>query len=97
IAEEGKLGDWEEDWEDPARTPMMVRLSLEFENGTYMRWPVLEVPLLIDVGGVNNAYRFFGPDDGDGQLSDDGQAMMSGQPTPGGVRAPVQGDRNARR
>lgn len=60
IDEEGKLGDWEEEWEDPSRTPMMVRLELEFERDSHLPWPLLEVPLLIDVGGVNNAYRFFG-------------------------------------
>ena len=99
IDEEGKLGDWEDEWEDPARTPMMVRLSLEFQDGTYMRWPVLEVPLLIDVGGVNNAYRFFGPsDEAEGQIiGGDGQPMLPGRPTPGGVSAPVSRGRGSER
>lgn len=99
IDEEGKLGDWEDDWEDPSRTPMMVRLSLQFQDGTYMQWPVLEVPLLIDVGGVNNAYRFFGPSDGaEGQImGGDGQVMMPGQPRPGRAMPTPQRGRSAER
>lgn len=91
IDEEGKLGDWEDDWEDPSRTPMMVRLSLEFQDGTYMRWPVLEVPLLIDVGGVNNAYRFFGP------AEDNSGLMGEGQFVPGASPATSTGNRGVRR
>lgn len=76
IDEEGKLGDWSDEWEDASRTPMMVRVELEFEKSSGFNWPVLEVPLLIDVGGVNNAYRFFGQgeDEAMGQM---GTQMMS--------------------
>lgn len=63
IEDDGQLGDWRRDWEDPSRTPMMVRLDLEFDEASGLSWPQMEVPLLIDVGGVNNAYRFFGPSD----------------------------------
>lgn len=89
INDEGRLGDWDERWEDSSRTPMMVRLTLEFERNSGLTWPVLEVPLLIDVGGVNNAYRFFGPDEeGDiGQmgtqlLGADGAPLQPGQQQP---------------
>jgi general secretion pathway protein J len=83
IDDEGKLGDWETEWEDPSRTPMMVRLSMEFSRDSGMQWPVLEVPLLIDVGGVNNAYRFFGPSE-----DDPAAGMPSGVPMPGGRMPP---------
>lgn len=76
IDERGRLGDWRQDWEDPARTPMMVRLQLQFQDGTAMRWPALEVPLLIDVGGVNNAYRFFGQTDEQDMAQQFGTQMM---------------------
>lgn len=98
INDEGKLGDWEDEWEDASRTPMMVRLELEFERNSGLTWPVLEVPLLIDVGGVNNAYRFFGPTDG----QDMGQ--MGTQLLPGGaqdprmnVQSPTNGGGDARK
>ena len=84
IDEEGKLGDWSEEWEDASRTPMMVRVALEFEPSSGFTWPLLEVPLLIDVGGVNNAYRFFGP------AEDEEIGAMEGQIAPGarGMRPP---------
>lgn len=91
IDERGRLGDWRDDWEDPSRTPMMVRLSIEFERDSGLSWPVLEVPLLIDVGGVNNAYRFFGGEDEAGlesggvmqPMAPDGQPMPRPQPPTG--------------
>lgn len=75
IDEDGKLGDWTDDWEDSSRTPMMVRVELEFEKSSGFSWPVLEVPLLIDVGGVNNAYRFFGPSE-EGDMGQMGTQLM---------------------
>lgn len=83
IDDEGKLGDWEPEWEDPSRTPMMVRLTMEFTRESGMQWPVLEVPLLIDVGGVNNAYRFFGPSDDEAAGMPPGAQMPGGRVPPG--------------
>lgn len=97
IDEEGKLGDWDDEWEDPARTPMMVRLDLEFQDGTHMHWPLLEVPLLIDVGGVNNAYRFFGSMDRITEEMSINQAMLQGGAQPGGVRPQRGGHPDAER
>lgn len=84
IDEQGRLGKWDDEWKDASRTPMMVRLSLEFERNSGLSWPVLEVPLLIDVGGVNNAYRFFGPDQ-------EGEAIQPGMP---GMPGQVGGEPN---
>lgn len=86
IDEEGKLGDWSDEWEDASRTPMMVRVELEFEKSSGFIWPVLEVPLLIDVGGVNNAYRFFGQDQ-DEAMGQMGTQLMS----PDGTNVQPQG------
>ncbi|MBX3725769.1 MAG: prepilin-type N-terminal cleavage/methylation domain-containing protein [Xanthomonadales bacterium] len=96
IDERGRLGDWRDDWEDPSRTPMMVRLSIDFDRDSGLTWPVLEVPLLIDVGGVNNAYRFFGGDDQAGmEASGIIQPMTpEGQPVP---QPPVGNNPNAER
>jgi general secretion pathway protein J len=90
IDEEGKLGDWTEEWEDPSRTPMMVRVALEFERSSGFTWPLLEVPLLIDVGGVNNAYRFFGPSE-EGDMGQMGTQLM----TPGAQGMNPQQQRNS--
>lgn len=84
IDEQGQLGDWSDKWDDSSRTPMMVRLSLEFQRDSGMKWPTLEVPLLIDVGGVNNAYRFFGPSDEQGMMDPSMTGQMPGRPMPGG-------------
>ena len=91
IDEEGQLGDWRDQWDDASRTPMMVRLSLEFEENSGMKWPMLEVPLLIDVGGVNNAYRFFGPSDEAGATDPSGLGRLPGQ------ALPIGGDRGVLR
>lgn len=93
IDERGRLGDWRSDWEDPARTPMMVRLNLEFQDGTAMRWPALEVPLLIDVGGVNNAYRFFGPTDEMEMIGQQFGTQMLGPGGRGPSEVPGDGER----
>lgn len=91
IDDEGKLGDWEDTWKDASRTPMMVRLTMEFQRESGMQWPVLEVPLLIDVGGVNNAYRFFGPSEGDPAGMPPGMQMPGGMP-PGTGQSGGEGD-----
>lgn len=98
IDDEGKLGDWTDEWEDPSRTPMMVRIDLEFERNSGLAWPVLDIPLLIDVGGVNNAYRFFGPTDETGELGQMGTQLMGpgGRLLRPGMQQPVEavdGDR----
>lgn len=89
IDDQGRLGDWDDDWEDPSRTPMMVRLSLEFERNSGLSWPLLEVPLLIDVGGVNNAYRFFGPDD-EAEMEQLGQMGTQLMDPGGAVQPPMR-------
>lgn len=94
IDDQGRLSDWDDDWEDASRTPMMVRVSLEFERSSGLSWPTLEVPLLIDVGGVNNAYRFFGEENQNDmeQLGQMGTQLLD--PSGGGRSpAPVNDDK----
>jgi general secretion pathway protein J len=95
IDDQGQLSDWQDDWEDPSRTPMMVRVTLEFERNSGLTWPTLDVPLLIDVGGVNNAYRFFGQEDEAGmdQLGQMGTQLMDPS---GGSQAPVPSNNEKR-
>lgn len=46
LDEEGMLGEWLSSWEDRARLPLMVRLSVEWPERARMSWPPLEVPLM---------------------------------------------------
>ncbi len=46
LDEQGELGEWESDWEDPQRLPLMVRLVVEYDRDSQKRWPDLEIPLL---------------------------------------------------
>ena len=48
--ETGELGEWESDWEDPQRLPLLVRLNVEFDEDTRQHWPDLEIPLLVATG-----------------------------------------------
>jgi general secretion pathway protein J len=46
LDEQGELGEWSANWEDPQRLPLVVRLTLEFDEESRQRWPDLEIPLL---------------------------------------------------
>lgn len=48
--ETGKLGEWESDWDDPQRLPLLVRLDVEFDDDSKQHWPTLEIPLLVATG-----------------------------------------------
>ena len=45
--ETGELGEWDSDWDDPQRLPLLVRLDVEFEEESRQHWPDLEIPLLV--------------------------------------------------
>ena len=45
--ETGELGEWESDWDDPQRLPLLVRLAVEFDEDSRQHWPDLEIPLLV--------------------------------------------------
>jgi general secretion pathway protein J len=45
--ETGELGEWESDWEDAQRLPLLVRLNIEFDEESRQHWPDLEIPLLV--------------------------------------------------
>ncbi len=48
VDDEGEPTEWLDEWEDPAVTPLMVRVDLEMEASTRMTWPILDVAPLID-------------------------------------------------
>lgn len=43
--ETGELGDWMDEWEDPMRMPVAVRLAVSYRDGDQRMWPDFEVPL----------------------------------------------------
>jgi general secretion pathway protein J len=55
LDDQGELEDWRDDWDKRARAPVMVRVLIEFEPETRMRWPELVVPLVLDPGAGTTA------------------------------------------
>lgn len=53
LNEEGEIGDWENSWEEPETTPLMVRLDIEMNEGAIMPWPELQVALMMDATATN--------------------------------------------
>ncbi len=53
--DEGKLGDWQDDWKDPSKMPVMVRIELDPASGSRVDWPLMEVPLIVDAAAIVNA------------------------------------------
>ncbi len=69
--EEGKLGDWRDDWEDPSLTPVMVRIRLEMADDSQATFPEMEIPLVLDVGSMRRPY-----------IGRDGEQAIPGQSAP---------------
>ncbi|MEO8010836.1 MAG: prepilin-type N-terminal cleavage/methylation domain-containing protein [Dokdonella sp.] len=57
LDEEGKLEDWSDDWGDPSLTPVMVRIELTMRPEALVGWPVMQIPLLLDVGSARMSVR----------------------------------------
>lgn len=91
LDEEGELGDWVDVWEEPAKTPVMVRIDLEMTPESGMTWPVLDVPLMLDAASLPRAARSrqFLPNPGTDGGFQRGQPVREprGQP----ARQPVRG------
>lgn len=49
---EGKVGDWEGEWEDPQLTPLAIQLQLEMSPESRTHWPLLEVVMMVDGGAT---------------------------------------------
>jgi general secretion pathway protein J len=78
--EEGKLGDWQDEWEDPSLTPVMVRVRLDMAEGSQAVFPEMEIPLVLDVGSMRRPYLG----------REDGQAIP-GQSAPQQYGVPIKG------
>jgi general secretion pathway protein J len=48
LDDAGKLDDWTDEWDKRGRMPLLVRISVEFEQGANQVWPEMVVPLMVD-------------------------------------------------
>ena len=52
IDENGEMTDWFDKWDDPAVTPVMVRIVVRMRPEAGVEFPVMDIPLMLDVGAV---------------------------------------------
>lgn len=57
LDEQGELGDWDTDWEDSESLPVLVKLSVRFENERRF-WPLFEVPMKLAAASNDQRNRF---------------------------------------
>ena len=53
LDEEGEPGDWENDWEEPENTPLMVQLEVDMGDKALMSFPTMEIALMLDATATN--------------------------------------------
>jgi len=53
LDEEGEPEDWENEWEEPENTPLMVQLEVDMGDKALMPWPTMEVALMLDATATN--------------------------------------------
>ena len=58
IDENGELTDWSDQWDDPAVTPVMVRLTMRMKDAARVEFPEMDIPLLLDAGAVRQQMPF---------------------------------------
>jgi general secretion pathway protein J len=52
IDENGELTDWSDKWEDPAITPVMVRIVVRMLPEARIDFPEMEIALMLDAGAA---------------------------------------------
>ncbi len=53
LDEEGEPGDWENEWEEPENTPLMVQLEVDMGEKALMPFPTMEIALMLDATATN--------------------------------------------
>ncbi len=76
--------EWVDEWQDPSRTPLMVRVELEFDSDSRMVWPTLDVAPLIDIAATRGGGRSFRNERR--RRVEDGEAAQPDRIQPGGGR-----------
>jgi general secretion pathway protein J len=52
LDESGQLGDWESEWDQDERLPLLIRLVLEFRSDDPRHWPQFEVTVMASAAGI---------------------------------------------
>jgi general secretion pathway protein J len=55
LDENGEMTDWSDQWDDPTTTPVMVRVIVDMLPEARIQFPVMEIPLMLDVGAARPA------------------------------------------
>lgn len=53
LDEFGRMGEWETEWENGETTPLMVKLDIDLKEDSMMKWPSLQVALMMDATSIN--------------------------------------------
>jgi general secretion pathway protein J len=57
LDDQGELGDWTDEWEDPSLTPVMVRIHVIMRPEARVTFADMEIPLMLDVGAMRGMGR----------------------------------------
>lgn len=57
LNEQGQLGEWKANWDEPQKTPVMVAIDLSMAPRSGMHWPKMVIPLMMDVGSLPRGAR----------------------------------------
>lgn len=57
LDDQGELGDWTDEWEDPSLTPVMVRIHVIMRPEARVVFADMEIPLMLDVGAMRGMGR----------------------------------------
>lgn len=57
LGDDGKLGDWVDEWKDTDRLPVMVRIDFAMRDDSGMDWPTMDIPLMMDIGAMSSQRR----------------------------------------
>lgn len=60
LDETGKLGDWEEEWDEPGAQPVLVRLRFRMDEASGYIWPDIVVPVLANSANAGFFDPFYG-------------------------------------
>ena len=56
--DQGELGDWTDRWQDPGKTPVMVRIHLEMAREALVAWPEMQIALVMDSASAQQRNGF---------------------------------------
>lgn len=60
LDETGKLGDWEQEWDEPGTQPVLVRIKFEMDEKSGYSWPEIVVPVLANSANAGFYDPFYG-------------------------------------